>query len=82
LRQGVLRRARFPGVAACPCGSGSCFISKSTVDPRACLIDLDFASNNGPGVFPFLCLTFDGESHSALRAELHLFDLTISLPRP
>jgi hypothetical protein len=82
LRQGVLRRARFPGVAACPCGSGSCFISKSTVDPRAGRIDLDFASNHGSGVFPLLYLTFDGESHSALCAELRFSDLTFSLPRP
>jgi len=82
LRQRVLRCARFPGAAACPCDSGSFFLSKSTIAPHASHVGLDFADRHRAGVSAFFFFALDGKWHSALRAELHLADLNISVPLP
>jgi hypothetical protein len=82
LRHGLLRCASFPGVAACPCGSGSSFASKPADDSGACRIGLGFAGKSGTGTLGFGFTAFDSDPHSALHAELRLLDLTIASLHP
>jgi hypothetical protein len=81
LPQGVLRRACFPGVAACACGSGFRLGSKSTFDPRTRCVDLDFSKYAGASVFHFRFFVVDGECRAALRAELRPTYLTFPIRR-
>ena len=60
LRQGVLCRASFPGVAACPCDSGSSFALKSTFDLGTRWLDLDFTSNTGADVIKRIAASMVG----------------------
>jgi hypothetical protein len=77
----MLYRASFPGVAACPCGSGFHLIPKSAFDPGTRRVGLDFAKYIGAQVFSFHFFVIDGECRAALRAGLRPTYLTFPIQR-
>jgi len=82
LPQAVLRHANFTSIAAFPGGSSSGLEPKPAFDSCARGGRLDFACRAGVGIFRLRCFALVGESHSALRAELRLPDLTVTVPHP